>query len=128
MALPTQYRLEAVVVGHAEVFDDVNLTETTVYRHNRSRRIGGGSRPYLTGRSAHEERRRIQINGAIQVRPVLFDVVQGHKKPPRDLALETDRTHMALGVDERGAGVARQLRYVEKPRVVRGHSRPNRDV
>src|SRR3974390_2466099 len=52
------------------------------------------------GRVWEERRRRFQIGGANEVRPVLMDVVGTGEEPVRDLALESDRAHLGSRIEQ----------------------------
>ena len=69
--------------------------------------LAAATRPHLAGRGAIERRRRVQIDGAIEVGPVLVHVVGADEQALDDLALRADRHHLAARIHEL-VGIVRQ--------------------
>ena len=127
LALPPRHGLQRVVVGLAQVHDGVDRAEAVVHRHDRPGGVGGGSGAYLAGRGAHEQRRRVQVDGAIEVGDMLLHVVGRHEHAPHQLAFRADRGDLAFGIHER-VGIAGEATDVEKAGIVGRLTGTNRHV
>ena len=62
MAAVADLRLQAVVIGDAEVHQHVDLAHAAVHRQDGTGGIGRGHGPHLPGRGAIEGRRGVQID------------------------------------------------------------------
>ena len=69
--------------------------------------LAAATRPRLPERGAIERRRRVQIDAAIEIGPVLVHVVGAGEQAVHDLALGADRRHLAARVHEL-VGIVRQ--------------------
>ena len=85
--------------------------------------LAAATRARLADRGAIERRRRVEIDRAIEIRPVLVDVIAADEQALDHFALGADRDHLALRVHEligivrrdqiEVQAVARKLRSVE---------------
>ena len=78
-------RLQSVVIGDAEIHQHVDLAHAAVDRQDRTSGIGRGHGSDLSGRGAIERRRSVQIDGAIEIGPVLVHVVGAGEQALRPL-------------------------------------------
>src|SRR5262245_33856750 len=124
--------LQSVVIADAQVHYCVDLTDSARHRQNGTRGVCCRNGPDLSRRGAIKYRRRIQIDGAIELGPVLMHVVRARDQPPHYLVLRADRNDLAPWIHKL-IRIIRQLVEVqpklrELGLVERALARDDRDV
>src|SRR5690349_6495937 len=96
----TELRLQTVVVRYAEIHDHVYLANAAGHRQNRTREIRCSDASRLARCGTRKRRGRVQIDSAIEIGPVLANVVSAEEEAFEKFTLGAESKDLAARIHQ----------------------------